>query len=113
MAAFDLIGTDVFSVLLGGRMSENGTTVKCYRDGIQVFRGAYRVAGVFFDGDRHYWEELEWEGEGSLVRQLDDLAAEAELHGVGFVYIGSGIYSSEDAAIIEAVFREWLEEVKW
>ena len=76
MAAFDLIRTDVFSVLLGGRISRNGTTVKCYRDGMQVFRGAYRVGGVFFDGARHYWEELEWEG--SLVRQLDDLAAEAE-----------------------------------
>lgn len=76
MAAFDLIGTDVFSVLLGGRISRNGTTVKCYRDGMQVFRGAYRVVGVFFDGERHYWEELEWEG--SLVRQLDSLAAEAE-----------------------------------
>ena len=76
MAAFDLTSTDVCSVLLGGRMSENGTTVKCYRDGMQVFRGAYRVAGVFFDGECHYWEELEWEG--SLVRQLDDLAAGAE-----------------------------------
>ena len=38
MAAFDLIRTDVFSVLLGGRISRNGTTVKCYRDGMQVFR---------------------------------------------------------------------------
>lgn len=111
MAAFDLIRTDVFSVLLGGRISRNDTTVKCYRDGMQVFRGAYRVVGVFFDGERHYWEELEWEG--SLVRQLDDLAAEAGVYGIGFVYIGSGIDSSEDAAIIEAVFREWLEEVKW
>lgn len=56
MAAFDLTSTDVCSVLLGGRMSENGATVKCYRDGMQVFRGAYRVVGVFFDGERHYWE---------------------------------------------------------
>lgn len=111
MAAFDLTSTDVCSVLLGGRISRNGTTIKCYRDGMQVFRGAYRVAGVFFDGECHYWEELEWEG--SLVRQLDDLAAEAELHGVGFVYIGNGIDGSEDDAITEAVFREWLEEVKW
>lgn len=111
MAAFDLIGTDVFSVLLGGRISRNGTTVKCYRDGMQVFRGAYRVVGVFFDGERHYWEELEWEG--SLVRQLDSLAAEAEIYGIGFVYIGSGIDRSEDKAIIEAVFHEWLKEVKW
>lgn len=54
MEAFDLTSTDVCSVLLGGRMSENGTTVKCYRDGMQVFRGAYCVAGVFFDGERHY-----------------------------------------------------------
>jgi len=92
-------------------MSRNGPTVKCYRDGMQVFRGAYRVAGVFFDGDRHYWEELEWEG--SLVRKLDDLAAEAEIYGIGFVYIGSEIDRSEDKAIIEAVFHEWLEEVKW
>jgi len=111
MAAFDLTSTDVCSVLLGGRMSRNGTTVKCYRDGMQVFRGAYRVAGVFFDGERHYWEELEWEG--SLVRQLDDLAAEAEIYGIGFVYIRSGIDRSEDKDIIKAVFREWLEEVKW
>jgi hypothetical protein len=111
MAAFDLTSTDVCSVLLGGRMSENGTTVKCYRDGMQVFRGAYRVAGVFFDGERHYWEELEWEG--SLVRQLDDLAAEAGIYGIGFVYIGSGIDRSEDKDIIKAVFYEWLEEVKW
>ena len=36
MAAFDLTSTDVCSVLLGGRISRNGTTVKCYRDGIQV-----------------------------------------------------------------------------
>lgn len=49
MAAFDLTSTDVCSVLLGGRMSRNGTTATCYRDGMQVFRGAYRVAGVFFD----------------------------------------------------------------
>lgn len=98
-------------MLLGGRISRNGTSVKCYRDEMQVFRGAYRVVGVFFDGERHYWEELEWEG--SLVRQLDDLAAEAGVYGIGFVYIGSGIDSSEDAAIIEAVFHEWLEEVKW
>ena len=111
MAAFDLTSTDVCSVLLGGRISRNGTTVKCYRDGMQVFRGAYHVAGVFFDGECHYQEELEWEG--SLVRQLDDLAAEAGIYGIGFVYIGSGIDISEDAAIIEAVFREWLEEVKW
>lgn len=111
MEAFDLTSTDVCSVLLGRRISRNGTTVKYYRDGIQVFRGAYRVVGVFFDGERHYWEELEWEG--SLVRQLDDLAEEAGVCGIGFVYIGSGIDSSEDAAIIEAVFREWLEEVKW
>lgn len=98
-------------MLLGGRMSENGTTTTCYRDGMQVFRGAYRVAGVFFDGERHYREELEWEG--SLVRQLDSLAAEAEIYGIGFVYIGSEIDRSEDEDIIEAVFREWLEEVKW
>lgn len=111
MAVFDLTDKDVCSELLGGRISRNGTTVKCYRDGMQVFRGAYRVAGVFFDGDRHYWEELEWEG--SLVRQLDSLAAEAEIYGIGFVYIGSGIDRSEDKAIIEAVFHEWLEEVKW
>lgn len=111
MAAFDLTSTDVCSVLLGGRISRNGTTVKCYRDGMQVFRGAYRVFGGFFDGERHYQEELEWEG--SLVRQLDDLAAEAEIYGIGFVYIGSGIDRSEDKAIIEAVFHEWLEEVKW
>lgn len=111
MAAFDLTSTDVCSVLLGGRMSENGTTVKCYRDGMQVFRGAYRVLGVFFDGERHYREELEWEG--SLVRQLDSLAAEAEIYGIGFVYIGSEIDRSEDKDIIKAVFHEWLEEVKW
>lgn len=111
MAAFDLTNTDVCSVLLGGRMSRNGTTATCYRDGMQVFRGAYRVAGVFFDGECHYWEELEWEG--SLVRQLDDLAAEAGVYGIGFVYIGSEIDHSEDKAIIEAVFHEWLEEVKW
>ena len=92
-------------------MSENGTAVKCYRDGIQVFRGAYRVAGVFFDGERHHWEGLEWEG--SLVRQLDDLAAEAGIYGIGFVYIGSGIDRSEDEDIIEAVFYEWLKEVDW
>ena len=108
---FDLTDKDVCSVLLGGRISRNGTTVKCYRDGMQVFRGAYRVVGVFFDGECHYREELEWEG--SLVRQLDSLAAEAGVYGIGFVYIGSGIDSSEDAAIIETVFREWLEEVKW
>lgn len=111
MAAFDLTNTDVCSVLLGGRMSRNGTTTTCYRDGMQVFRGAYRVAGVFFDGECHYWEELEWEG--SLVRQLDDLAAEAGVYGIGFVYIGSGIDSSENKDIIKAVFHEWLEEVKW
>ena len=110
MAAFDLTSTDVCSVLLGGRMSENGTTAKCYRDRMQVFRGAYRVAGVFFDGDCHYWEELEWEG--SLVRKLDDLAAEAGIYGIGFVYIGSEIDRSEDKDIIKAVFHEWLEEVK-
>ena len=92
-------------------MSENGTAVKCYRDGMQVFRGAYRVAGVFFDGERHYREELEWDG--SLVRQMDSLAAAAEIYGIGFVYIGSGIDRSEDEDIIKAVFHEWLEEVKW
>lgn len=91
-------------------MSENGTTVKCYRDRMQVFRCAYRVAGVFFDGDRRYWEELEWEG--SLVRKLDDLAAEAGIYGIGFVYIGSEIDRSEDKDIIKAVFHEWLEELK-
>lgn len=111
MAAFDLTSADVCSVLLGGRMSRNGPTVKCYRDGMQVFRGAYRVLGVFFDGERHYWEELEWEG--SLVRQLDSLAVEAEVYGIGFVYIRSGIDRSEDKDIIKAVFHEWLEEVKW
>jgi hypothetical protein len=111
MAAFDLTSTDVCSVLLGSRMSRNGTTTKCYRDGMQVFRGAYRVAGVFFDGERHYREELEWEG--SLVRQLDDLAAEAGIYGIGFVYIGSEIDRSEDKDIIQAVFREWLEEAEW
>lgn len=108
---FDLIDKDVCSELLGGRISRNGTAVKCYRDGMQVFRGAYRVVGVFFDGERHYREELEWEG--SLVRQLDSPAAEAENYGIGFVYIGSGIDRSEDEDIIKAVFREWLEEVKW
>lgn len=51
--------------------------------------------------------------EGSLVRQLDDLAAEAGVYDIGFVYIGSGIDRSEDKDIIKAVFREWLEEVKW
>ena len=56
---FDLTDKDVCSELLGGRMSRNGPTVKCYRDGMQVFRGAYRVVGVFFDGERHYREELE------------------------------------------------------
>lgn len=111
MAAFDLTDKDVCSELLGGRISRNGTTVKCYRDGMQVFRGAYRVVGVFFDGECHYWEELEWEG--SLVRQLDDLAAEAGVYGIGFVYIGSGIDSSENKDIIKAVFHEWLEEVEW
>lgn len=92
-------------------MSRNRTTTTRYRDGMQAFRGAYRVAGVFFDGECHYWEELEWEG--SLVRQLDDLAAEAGVYGIGFVYIGSGIDRSEYKDIIKAVFREWLEEVKW
>lgn len=111
MTLANLQGKDICSELLGGRISRNGTTVKCYRDGMQVFRGAYRVVGVFFDGERHYREELEWEG--SLVRQLDSLAAEAEIYGIGFVYIGSEIDHSEDKAIIEAVFHEWLEEVKW
>ena len=108
---FDLTDKDVCSELLRGRMSRNGPTVKCYRDGMQVFRGAYRVVGVFFDGERHYWEELEWEG--SLVRQLDDLAAEAGVYGIGFVYIGNENDRSEDKDIIQAVFLEWLEEVKW
>lgn len=104
VAVFDLTDKDVCSELLGGRISRNGTTVKCYRDGMQVF-------GVFFDGERHYQEELEWEG--SLVRQLDSLVAEAEIYGIGFVYIGSEIDRSEDKDIIKAVFHEWLEEVKW
>lgn len=90
-------------------MSRNGPAVKCYRDGTQVFRGAYRVVGVFFDGERHYREELEWEG--SLLRQLDSLAAEAEIYGIGFVYIGSGIDRSEDEDIIKAVFMNGLR--KW
>lgn len=111
MTTFDLTGKDVSAVLLGGRLTRKGTTATCYRNGMQVFRGAYRVAGVWFDGERHYWEELDW-GQ-SLMDQLDNLAAEAEIYGIGFVYIGSGIDRSEDKDITEAIFYEWLEESGW
>lgn len=47
------------------------------------------------------------------MRQRDSLVAEAEIYGIGFVYIGSGIDCSEDEDIIEAVFYEWLKEVDW
>lgn len=45
------------------------------------------------------------------MRQLDSLVAEAEIYGIGFVYIGSGIDCSEDEDIIEAVFMNGLR--KW
>lgn len=111
MSDFDLRGKDVSAILLGGRLTRKGTATTCYRDGMQVFRGAYRIAGVWFDGERHFWEELDWNQ--SLMDQLDSTAAEAKIYGIGFVYIGSDIDRSEDQKIIEAVFHEWLEEAGW
>ncbi len=111
MTTIDLTGKDVSAILLGGRMTRQGTTTTCYRNGMQVFRGAYRVAGVWFDGERHYQEELDWDQ--SLMEQLDRTATEAGFYGIGFVYIGSDIDRSEDQKIIEAVFHEWLEESGW
>lgn len=46
MEAFDLTSTDVCSVLLGGRMSRNGTAATCYRDGMQVFRSGGSTESV-------------------------------------------------------------------
>lgn len=48
---FDLTNKDVCSELLGGRMSRNGTTATCYRDGMQVFV-ARTVLQVSFSMER-------------------------------------------------------------
>lgn len=112
MTEFDLTGKDICTVLLGGRMGQKGTMTTRYREDMEIYGDSYRVLGVFANSDGvHYWEPLNMES--SLVNQLDNLAYEAGVTGIGFIYIGASIDCSLNKDTAASVFRAWLEESGW